>query len=746
MGKVHEQTNAMSADEVLRRLNLPLARNGKSYVCPACGNGESGDPRHGHGDGIKPRDVGGHVRWKCFKCGRNFSNFDLSAWSLGINPEHDEARAAEEVGELYGISDDRDFSSSKGDSPRRPPQIENRSVNIVDEKIISEPINLRERGWYDVEADNPGDDVSKASEDEKKSASTSEPKNYASGLYKWCREHYSLKKFVDDQGGKWRGLTFDTLLKSGCLYHPEFMLSEDNKAPCVIVPYDDYHYFARAVGGVEKRKGGADAGLYEPMKVKSEAYANFLFEGEINALSAAQVLKAYEEIFGCVATGSAANWHKVVPELERRFGDVEHKPALIVIFDDDGADNPVSRMHATELVETAQSAGYPAMKFFFEPHVDANDILQRGEGELAKRLLDFMEQAEPHFKSQRKEFAERRAALAASEERARQAELTRSDANIFSFAEYFAGGAFDRYTAQAERYANRKTGFENLDAELAFMPGLYVVGGLPATGKTTFCWQLVSNLAAAGEPVVFVSFEMSRNEMFAKTVTRELFSRHRDVSERLNLTNSNIRRGAGRNNPELNQLIQEFGQSDVKLDVIEPTNMDVRELIARELKPRVDKAGDKSLVVVLDYLQIAAAVLAGKDSVKASVDEIVLRLKNFQRDNNATLIVISSFNRQNYWQPVSFESFKESGGIEYGCDGLFGLQCDVDYRRASGGEDDEGGVRERIAKMSRQATRSVKLVCLKNRNGAPFDVGFTYHAAFDYFEPAKEKVAQGMRR
>ena len=50
------------------------------------------------------------------------------------------------------------------------------------------------------------------------------------------------------------------------------------------------------------------------------------------------------------------------------------------------------------------------------------------------------------------------------------------------------------------------------------------------------------------------------------------------------------------------------------------------------------------------------------------IDDAVRKLKYFQRDTNTTFIVISSFNRTNYAQSVSFECFKESDNIEYTAD------------------------------------------------------------------------------
>ena len=58
---------------------------------------------------------------------------------------------------------------------------------------------------------------------------------------------------------------------------------------------------------------------------------------------------------------------------------------------------------------------------------------------------------------------------------------------------------FDMKVKEMKEYAGRKTGFTNLDAEQIFTPGLYVLGGLPALGKTTFAWQLLEQMARQGE-------------------------------------------------------------------------------------------------------------------------------------------------------------------------------------------------------------------------------------------------------
>ena len=119
----------------------------------------------------------------------------------------------------------------------------------------------------------------------------------------------------------------------------------------------------------------------------------------------------------------------------------------------------------------------------------------------------------------------------------------KSEMLIYSFTEYFDGDFF-RDIEQTAKHSVRKTEFDNIDEAQIFMPGLYMLGALPASGKTMFAWQLLNQLAEKGEPCIYCSFEMSKAELFTKSIVRELYQRSPEMSERLNLTGANIRRGA----------------------------------------------------------------------------------------------------------------------------------------------------------------------------------------------------------
>ena len=73
-----------------------------------------------------------------------------------------------------------------------------------------------------------------------------------------------------------------------------------------------------------------------------------------------------------------------------------------------------------------------------------------------------------------------------------------------SIAPYFAN-SFKSEIDAMKKYVNRSTGFDNLDQHQFFNPGLYVIGATPAAGKTTFCWQLLEQLAEREESPLRVS-------------------------------------------------------------------------------------------------------------------------------------------------------------------------------------------------------------------------------------------------
>ena len=283
---------------------------------------------------------------------------------------------------------------------------------------------------------------------------------------------------------------------------------------------------------------------------------------------------------------------------------------------------------------------------------------------------------------------------------------------------------FFKFVDQHKTFTDRRTGFSNIDAVQHLEPGLYILGATPACGKTTFAWQLLEQMAYTGEHCIFCSYEMSRNDLVAKTISRKLFTEYGGT-----LTAAEIKRGAY--NPNFDKIIDEMLNLD-NFVVRKFSDENVDKLLAI-LRPIV-RNSDTPPVVCIDYLQRLIPRDARAD-IRFCIDDALFKLKDFSVETNATFLVVSTFNRTNYNQLVDFESFKESGGIEYTADVIWALQLAV-ADKLSGEKIDT--IRKKINAAKIQQPRQINLKCLKNRHGNNYDCYFNYFSAHDYFQPCDE--------
>ena len=238
---------------------------------------------------------------------------------------------------------------------------------------------------------------------------------------------------------------------------------------------------------------------------------------------------------------------------------------------------------------------------------------------------------------------------------------------------YLHGGFLDALKQDQE---GRKllTGFDNLDRIThGLYTGLYVLAAATSIGKTTFVYQLANQVAEAGRNVLYFSFEISKYELTLKSLARTAFL---FGSPSAAFSATDVRRGDHVAISKAEAVIDPCAaRLGGRLSVIECNFTDQLKQIT-EYTEAFMKANQeaKPPLVVIDYLQAMRQKPADKGDRRLFIDGIVTALKDFSRDHDLTIILISSMGRNGYEQPVSFESLKESGGIEYTADGVFGLQ------------------------------------------------------------------------
>ena len=526
-----------------------------------------------------------------------------------------------------------------------------------------------------------------------------EEKDYRE-MYEKAAEHLEETNYWSK-----RGLSIEKCRTFGLGYiskwrHPKTPITVPY-SPRLIIPTSAESYLARDVREeipeLEKKYAKVKVGkmsLFNEEALKSATC--FIVEGEIDALS-------IEEVgYKAVGLGSVVMKQKLIDKI----WTLERKPEIVILSLDE------------------DDAGKSATKWLEEELKKCDIFTYRGK--ISGKYKD----ANEALVADRKEFEER--VKCAIEEARRAKELKGQDVNSLSYLEL---GQMEEDVENFQKYAERVTGFKNIDENNRLYPGLYVLGAVTGLGKTTFMLQMGNQLEMRGEKVIYFSYEQSRFELISKGLSRLTYQQSRGKA---GVNSVQIRKGAkGNSIKTATEMYKTFAGNET---IYEAEFEDTVEKICSYVEKKI-KAEKISPIVIVDYLQVVAPSRDknGRQlNTKENIDNVVKKLKSLQREYGIVVFLISSLNRQNYLTQIDFESFKESGGIEYTADVVWGLQL-FETRKLKNlyGLDEK---REVVKKAKAENPRRVELVCLKSRYSAPgYSCYFKYYPAYDYFEESTEE-------
>jgi replicative DNA helicase len=223
---------------------------------------------------------------------------------------------------------------------------------------------------------------------------------------------------------------------------------------------------------------------------------------------------------------------------------------------------------------------------------------------------------------------------------------------------------YDQRAETGEAVLGLRTGVPRVDGLLSGLNrGLYLLGGPPGMGKTTFALQTALHVAREA-PVVYATFENSAVDLVLKALCARAGINPRDV--RRGFVNPGALTGA----------VAELAPLLAQLDIVDGDGrLTVGHLRARARRLLAARGARRCLIVV-DYLQLWAKTsreLRALSDVRAKVDTLGGELIALAKQLDSPVLALSSQSRAGggYGRgggETALDSFKESGDLEYSAD------------------------------------------------------------------------------
>lgn len=463
------------------------------------------------------------------------------------------------------------------------------------------------------------------------------------------------------------------------------------------------HYVARAISNkAEYAKmnpstsmGAGSPGIFHADAVYT-AHQIFVTEGWADAAS---IVECGAE---AIALNSTNNGRALLDMLRN---NPAKEVQFVVTFDNDSDPATAARTNgkAMELVKDLQAMGYKAIKYNVagEYH-DINDALKGGGKDYLKASIT--------------------AALK---------ELQRD--YLSDFCDKIQGTAY-------KPVATGMAWFDELLGGGIIQQSLLLLLAAPGAGKTTLCQQIAEGMARKGKDVVYLNFEMSREQMLAKAISARICQKGFHVSA------TQVMQGYKWDDKQKAAILAEVKtyrqESFPHIQYNTGTNCStVKSLQAylERIGTAARREGRNGPAVVLDYLQLMISD-AGEDQ-QTTIKETVMLLKDYAREYNTFVIGIVATNREsNKSGVISLTSGRDSSNIEYTAD----IQISLNYEDIDSGMVKPDDVRA-VAELQRQTLRNMILRVLKNRFAMPGKEARVYFNAADnlFLEMGKTEADDG---
>lgn len=237
---------------------------------------------------------------------------------------------------------------------------------------------------------------------------------------------------------------------------------------------------------------------------------------------------------------------------------------------------------------------------------------------------------------------------------------------------------------KTESYKPLQTGIKDIDEALGggfIRKTLIMLGAAPGMGKTALAQWIFENMAAAGNQVLYINLEMSREQLIARSISRQVYK----DTQRTYDTNKILQgyRWTSQEEDIIKDAAESYKRKIGGNMIYNPegtTNhiesiMNVLETAAATARTE----GKPTPIICLDYLQM---IETGHRDAVEGLKNSVYRLKEYARKNDTIIFVIVANNRNsNITGAAGLESGRDTSALEYAADVHLGLMFTAIYKK-----------------------------------------------------------------
>lgn len=234
-----------------------------------------------------------------------------------------------------------------------------------------------------------------------------------------------------------------------------------------------------------------------------------------------------------------------------------------------------------------------------------------------------------------------------------------------------------------------------------------LLAGRPGMGKTAVALSYALGAAQAGHGVLFVSLEMSADELCARAASEMSFGNGNVAYENF--------QAEGRPSPAVMRAIFEAEQrmADMPFEILDTGSLTTGRLAMeiRRAKRRMAAKGEKLELVVVDYIQLLTTGIKGQGSYER-VSEVSVSLKQFAKDNEVAILALAQLSREvekRTEKRPQLSDLRDSGQLEQDADTITFLLREEYYLRKEKATGWEMALEE--------VKNQIEFICAKRRHG-----------------------------